>query len=159
MWLASPGKVINEEDGIRMFSLSQMTKVKLVCALAWRENFAKGNNSVTDAKRRMHWQTNAQTRHVMAIELRRLSGEDSSVEPLTMNQGHKITVPVDSWIRNAQHGSPCLRNKRHSGKNQHIIYGQIYVKSDKGYEKNRKKENRKKGKRQFAMPLMILLVF
>ena len=51
--LASPGKVINEEDGIRMFSLSQMTKVKLVCALAWRENFAKGNNSVTDTKRRM----------------------------------------------------------------------------------------------------------
>jgi len=37
-----------------MFSLSQMTKVKLVCALAWRENFAKGNNSVTDTKRRMH---------------------------------------------------------------------------------------------------------
>ena len=36
-----------------MFSLSQMTKVKLVCALAWRENFAKGNNSVTDTKRRM----------------------------------------------------------------------------------------------------------
>ena len=31
-----------------------MTKVKLVCALAWRENFAKGNNSVTDTKRRMH---------------------------------------------------------------------------------------------------------
>ena len=30
-----------------------MTKVKLVCALAWRENFAKGNNSVTDTKRRM----------------------------------------------------------------------------------------------------------
>ena len=50
---ASPGKVINEEVGIRMFSLSQMTKVKLVCALAWRENFAKGNNSVTDTKRRM----------------------------------------------------------------------------------------------------------
>ena len=44
---------INEEVGIRMFSLSQMTKVKLVCALAWRENFAKGNNSVTDTKRRM----------------------------------------------------------------------------------------------------------
>ena len=36
-----------------MLSLSQMTKVKLVCALAWRENFAKGNNSVTDTKRRM----------------------------------------------------------------------------------------------------------
>ena len=31
-----------------------MTKVKLVCALAWRENFAKVNNSVTDTKRRMH---------------------------------------------------------------------------------------------------------
>lgn len=31
-----------------------MTKVKLVCALAWRENFAKDNNSVTDTKRRMH---------------------------------------------------------------------------------------------------------
>ena len=30
-----------------------MTKVKLVCALAWRENFAKCNNSVTDTKRRM----------------------------------------------------------------------------------------------------------
>ena len=30
-----------------------MSKVKLVCALAWRENFAKGNNSVTDTKRRM----------------------------------------------------------------------------------------------------------
>lgn len=52
--LTSSGKVINEEVGIRMFSLSQMTKVKLVCALAWRENFAKGNNSVTDTKRRMH---------------------------------------------------------------------------------------------------------
>jgi hypothetical protein len=51
--LASPGKGINEEVGIRMFSLSQMTKVKLVCALAWRENFAKCNNSVTDTKRRM----------------------------------------------------------------------------------------------------------
>ena len=51
--LASPGKVINEEVGIRMFSLSQMTNVKLVCALAWRENFAKGNNSVTDTKGRM----------------------------------------------------------------------------------------------------------
>ena len=36
-----------------MFSLSQMTKAKLVCALAWQENFAKGNNSVTDTKRRM----------------------------------------------------------------------------------------------------------
>ena len=34
-----------------MFLLSQMTKVKLVCALAWRENFAKGNNSVTDKKK------------------------------------------------------------------------------------------------------------
>ena len=51
--LASPGKVINEEVKIRMFSLSQMTNVKLVCALAWRENFAKGNNSVTDTKGRM----------------------------------------------------------------------------------------------------------
>ena len=30
-----------------------MTKVKLVCTLAGRENFAKGNNSVTDTKRRM----------------------------------------------------------------------------------------------------------
>ena len=30
-----PGKVINEEVGIRIFSLSQMTKVKLVCALAF----------------------------------------------------------------------------------------------------------------------------
>ena len=30
-----------------------MTKVKLVCALAWRENFAKGNNPVTDMIRRM----------------------------------------------------------------------------------------------------------
>ena len=30
-----------------------MTKVKLVCALAWRENFAKGNNSVTDMIMRM----------------------------------------------------------------------------------------------------------
>ena len=46
-------KVINEEVGIRMFSLSQMTKAKLVCALAWRENFAKGNNSVTDTIRRI----------------------------------------------------------------------------------------------------------
>ena len=46
-------EVINEKVGIRMFSLSQMTKVKLVCALAWQENFAKGNNSVTDTKRRM----------------------------------------------------------------------------------------------------------
>ena len=36
-----------------MFSLSQMSKAKLVCALAWRENFAKGNNSVTDTKSRM----------------------------------------------------------------------------------------------------------
>ena len=51
--LASPGKVKDEEVGIRMFSLSQMTKAKLVCALAWRENFAKGNNSVTDTIRRM----------------------------------------------------------------------------------------------------------
>ena len=36
-----------------MFSLSHMSKVKLVCALAWRENFAHGNNSVTDTIRRM----------------------------------------------------------------------------------------------------------
>ena len=53
MWLACVGKGINEEVGIRMFSLSQMTKVKLVCILAGRENFAKGKNSVTDTKRRM----------------------------------------------------------------------------------------------------------
>ena len=51
--LTSPGKGTNEEVGIRMFSLSQMSKVKLVCSLAWRENFAKGNNSVTDMIRRM----------------------------------------------------------------------------------------------------------
>ena len=38
---------INKEVGRRMFSSNQMTKVKLVCALAWREYFAKGNNSVT----------------------------------------------------------------------------------------------------------------
>ena len=51
--LTSSGKVINEEVGIRMFSLSQMTIAKLVCTLARRENFAKGNNSVTDMIKRM----------------------------------------------------------------------------------------------------------
>ena len=63
----SSGKIINEEVGIRMFSLSQMTKVKLVCALAWRETFAKGNNSVTDTKKDDARPSNAQTGHVMAI--------------------------------------------------------------------------------------------
>ena len=46
-------KVINEKVGMRLFSSSKMTKAKLVCALAWRGNFAKGNKSVTDTKRRM----------------------------------------------------------------------------------------------------------
>ena len=100
MWLACVGKGINEEVGIRMFSLSQMTKVKLVCALAWRENFAKGNNSVTDTKRRMRdsptlrlgtsWPSNGEGHARCYVSFRYLMGACRTRMPIDKQRDYAV---------------------------------------------------------------------
>lgn len=77
-----------------MFSLSQMHKVKLVCALAWRENFAQGNNSVTDTKRRMQRQSNAQLKHVVAIDQRR-AREGAAYHSTIRKEHSERRMPID----------------------------------------------------------------
>ena len=126
-----------------MFSLSQMTKVKLVCALAWRENFAKGNNSVTDTKRRMHdsptlrqstsWPSDGRTREVAAYHsaIRKEHGE----RRMPIDKERDYAVEVQDWragkeIRNDRLqavllGSNMRFDKRKEIKEKKLEEGQV----------------------------------